>query len=90
MSFRRLERLCVCVFVSAVEGGLWTRWRPTRNPTFHDFLCSATLLTHWPVVVDVFGDVGGRVVGGEQELFCLPAHKDQSQVDLKTHTQQRG
>ena len=44
-------------------------------------------LTHWPVLVDVLGDVRGRVVGGEEELFRLPAHQDQPEIDLEAQTQ---
>ena len=45
------------------------------------------LLTHWPVLVDVLGDVSGRVVGGEEELFRFPADQDQPEIDLETQTQ---
>ena len=45
------------------------------------------LLTHWPVLVDVLGDVGGRVAGEEEELFRLPADQDQPEIDLETQTQ---
>lgn len=40
------------------------------NPCILKFTHS---LTHWPVVIDMFGDVGCRVVGREEEFFRLPA-----------------
>lgn len=38
------------------------------------------LPVHWPVLVNVFGDVSRGVAGGEGELLRLPAHQDQPQV----------
>lgn len=35
--------------------------------------CHWRTLTHWPVVVHMFGDVCRRVVGREEEFFRLPA-----------------
>lgn len=46
-------------------------------------------LTHGPVVVNVFGDVGRRVVGGEREFFGLAADQDQPQVNLEGAQTQR-
>ena len=45
-------------------------------------------LTHWPVVIHVLGDVCCRVVGREEELFCLAADQNESQVNLKHRKKQ--
>lgn len=46
-------------------------------------------LTHRPVVVHVLGDVRRGVVGGEEELFCLPADQNEPQVNLKHRQETR-
>lgn len=40
-------------------------------------------LTFRPVVVDVYGDVAGRVDGAEDELLRLAGHQDEPQVYLE-------
>lgn len=40
-------------------------------------------LTQGPVIKDVLGDVHGRVVGGEDEVLCLPTDQDKTQVHLE-------
>lgn len=40
-------------------------------------------LTQGPVIKDVLGDVHGRVVGGEDEVLCLPTDQDKTQIHLK-------
>jgi len=42
----------------------------------------AILLTHWPVLVDVLGDVRRRIVRGEEEFFRLSTDQDQPEIDL--------
>ena len=41
------------------------------------------VLTHGPVVIHVLCDVRGRVVWGEEELFRLPTHQDEAQINLE-------
>lgn len=58
------------LMLSVLSQNVWPR---ARQPA----------LTHGPVVVHVLCDVRGRVVGGEEELFCLSTHQDEAQINLQ-------
>lgn len=36
---------------------------------------------HGPVVIHMLRNVGGRVVGGEEELLRLSTHQDEAQIN---------